>query len=342
MSLTFWGQLLRIALLSLLPLGGVAAQVSGTVLDPFQRPLENVIVVTWNGENEVWRVRTDSSGNFRFDSVGARGGEVLAFRHMGFRPLSLPIASVTGSLRVVLEPVVGSLPTVVASSVSGACPNREDTRARALWRATASKYRPAPPNASLRTLMNWQRAEARPQDVGDFDEAKIPPGEYFASYLVQNALKSSIQRDGYARRVSPAEAARSHGTFATWAYAPLHRDVVNHLIDAQFAESHSLSIAHQVDGSAIIIFCGRNRDRPFLEGALTVTSDTALVRAQWRFRTPKPEEDAAAEVSFVRLAAASTPWSLIPLRSVYWRRISGSKTLYFHEVSMYRSWRFDR
>ncbi len=110
-------------------------------------------------------------------------------------------------------------------------------------------------------------------------------------------------------------------------------------VEAGFAKHHSLGLWRTDDGSLTITFCGRDHSKPYLEGTLLVSRDTALVTARWKYRTPSPHEDAGAEVTFLSPPRRASIWLLVPLRSVFWRRLGGSDKLYVQEASAYREWK---
>jgi hypothetical protein len=75
-----------------------------------------------------------------------------------------------------------------------------------------------------------------------------------------------------------------------------------------------------------------------LEGTFEVAADTTLLGVDWRFVTPKLDEDAGGTASFVPPDA--TPAVLTPARSVYWRRLGGRRDRYYQEAAVYRAWAY--
>lgn len=65
-----------------------------------------------------------------------------------------------------------------------------------------------------------------------------------------------------------------------------------------------------------------------LEGALTLAADSALVRAEWRYRTDGPAEEAGADVTFLPPGGAVAS-RLLPAESLFWRRLLGRDTFVY-------------
>ncbi len=189
--------------------------------------------------------------------------------------------------------------------------------------------------------MYWRRQELPAAEVGEIDETQLPPGAYAVAAELRDADFAAIEQDGYATRLHPSVGTTPEygGLYFYWSYPPLHRDLSEHFLQTSFANKHTFGLSRQPDGSFALSFCGRNHARPYLEGTLSIAVDTSLVSAQWTFITPRPAESAGGEVTFLAPGQTLLPWSLVPLRSAFWRRIGGSRTLYFQESSVYREWR---
>lgn len=322
----------------------LSAQVAGVVHDPAGNPIPQATVALWKGQREIARTITDPTGNFNFSVEASDGATVLLVRRIGFRPMSLALSGQRSSLSVTLEPIAVALPEVVTTATRRACPNRDEPEARRLWHAMSEHYATHPRNDGLWAIMFWSQKDVVASEVGDFDESRLPPGEYAIPGDLREGYFKSLARDGYARRLDPRQGALilPEGAYLHWRYLPLHRELSEHFVESDFAARHTLGLWRTGDGSFTITFCGRDHSKPYLEGTLSVSPDTALRSARWQFRTPAPHEDAGGEVIFLAPQSGSTIWLLVPLRSAYWRRIGGSKTLYFQEASVYREWYFGR
>ena len=151
-------------------------------------------------------------------------------------------------------------------------------------------------------------------------------------------MQTLLERDGYAvRRVLPKPGQELiQPAYLHWWYTPVHRELVEHLVEDGFARAHVFTTVASA-GTRSLVFCPRDRKRPGLEGVAEVDDAGALQRIAWRWRTPKPDEDAGAELLFVPPARADTR-RLVPARIVYWRRLAGRKDRYYQEVMINRAW----
>lgn len=328
------------AALHIATVAALSAQIAGSVHDPSGAPVADATVVLWNGQRELARTITDPAGSFRFSTEGSAEATALLVRRIGFGPSSVALPVQRTELSVVLEQRAAALPEVVTTAARRACPNRDEPQARQLWHAMSEHYATHPRNDGVWAIMFWSHGEAIGSEVGELHDSRLPPGEYAIAGDVHQDYYRSLARDGYARRLELGEGSTilPLGSYLHWRYLPLHRELSEHFVESDFALRHTLGLWRTDDGSFTITFCGRDHSRPYLEGTLSISADTALRSARWRFRTPSPHEDAGAEVSFLAPTHSASIWFLIPMRSVFWRRLGGSKTLYFQEASVYREW----
>lgn len=323
-----------------LQLAGVAAlsaQVTGTIHDPAGTPVPEATVALWKGTREIARTLSDPSGSFHFGVEASAGADVLLVRRIGFRPTSVGLSAQRTALSVTLQQVATALPEVVTTATGRACPNHDEPEARKLWHAMSEHYATHQhgDDAWARAIGAW--GEVTAPEVGDVDESRLGPGDYAVAGERREALFRSIASDGYAHRLRPGD--DPTGEYFYWRYLPLDRDLSEHFVESGFAKRHSLGLWRADDGSLTITFCGRDHSKPYLEGTLSISSDTALRAARWKFRTPSPHEDAGAEVSFLAPPRGATIWLLVPLRSVFWRRLGGSEKLYVQEALVYQEWK---
>lgn len=315
----------------------LSAQIVGTVREPGGVPVAEATVALWKGSREVARTLTDGQGGFRFTGDSSSEATALLVRRIGFRPTSISLGAERTALSVTLEPVVTALPEVVTTAARRACPNRDEPEARRLWHAMSEHYATHLHNDDILADGIGRGGEVTALEVGDVDEDRFRPGGFAMVGAQRASLFQSIARDGYAHRLKPGD--DLIGEYFYWRYARLDRELEEHFVESDFARNHSLGLWRTDDGSVTITFCGRDHSRPYLEGTLLISRDTALVRARWKYRTPSPHEDAGAEVSFVSPPRRASIWLLVPLRSVFWRRLGGSDKLYVQTASVYREWK---
>jgi hypothetical protein len=192
----------------------------------------------------------------------------------------------------------------------------------------------------MRSLTLTREGDVSEQDVGIVDESRLSPGSYGVAGTQRAGEFASLEKNGYARHLKPGESAflLPPNAYLNWQYAPLHRELSEHFVEAAFAKSNSMSLRVLENGSFTIGFCGKDRRHPYLEGTLTITADTSLASAQWRFHTSAPGEQAGGQVEFLAPQASSLPWLLIPYGGAFWRRISGHRSSFYAEASIYRAW----
>jgi hypothetical protein len=330
------GMLALATILAMASAPAVAAQVTGTVREPGGIPVAEATVALWKGSREVARTVTDAQGGFRFTLDTSSEATVLLVRRIGSRPTSMPLGVKRTGLSITLEPVVTALPEVVTTAARRACPNRDQPEARRLWHAMSEHYATHLHSDDIQANSIGRGGEVTALEVGDVDESRFRPGGFAMLGERRASLFRSIDRDGYARRLEPGD--DLIGEYFYWRYARLDRELSEHFVEANFARNHSLGLWRTDDGSVTISFCGRDHSKPYLEGTLLVSRDTALIAARWKYRTPSPHEDAGAEVTFLSPPRWSSIWLLVPLRSVFWRKLGGSNKLYVQEASAYREW----
>jgi hypothetical protein len=305
-------------------------QIMGSVRDSGGIPVSEATVGLWRGSREVARMVTDATGIFRFPGDWSRDVDVLLVRRIGFRPASISISAKRVGIIITLEPVATALPEVVTTAVRRGCPNHDESEARRLWRAMSDRYSTHAHNDDIwtRSIGTWGVVDA--SQVGEVDESRFREGGSAMVGEWRGALFRSIAQYGYARKLKPGD--DPTGEYFAWSYARLDRELDEHFVEADFARRHSLSMWRTDDGSLTITFCGRDHSRPYLEGTLSLSRDTALVAARWIYRTPKPHEGAGGEITFLAPSRRATIWLLVPLRGVFGRRLGGSKSRYTQSV----------
>jgi hypothetical protein len=142
-----------------------------------------------------------------------------------------------------------------------------------------------------------------------------------------------IRNVGYAARQQQGFNER----YAAWLYVPLQSEYASHFAEPGFAAAHDFRVTHGPGGSFSVSFCPTASIRkPDVEGVLTISGDTSIVSATWRFTTPRPREDAGGEVDFLppSLTRASL---LLPASYRYWRRTDANS--FYVERAEFEEWR---
>lgn len=319
------------------PLG---AQVAGTVLAS-GTPLPNVVVSLWGGSRELARDTTDMRGGFAFDAAAARGASGLALRRLGFVARTASVRPGDDALRLTMTQVAQPLPAAVVAATKGrSCSRKDDPSARALWDSVRATYATAPHGMTVRAhLAEWTRRDVGAAEVGEHVGPANGPGDWMSATAMMRERWASLARGRYAwRRELPKPGQElAYPQYLHWWYEPLHRELVEHFVEDGFVRAHAFSMASGASGTRTVAFCPRDGKQPGLEGTAEIDDAGALQRIAWRWRTPKPDEDAGAELLLVPPGRAQAR-RLVPARSVYWRRLGGKRDRYFQDVMVTSAW----
>ncbi len=334
---------MRLRTLAVLPLvllavlkSPAAAQVSGVVAGPDGRPVPAATVELWGADARLGRAATDAEGRFAFTAEAAAGAGSLTVRRIGFAQLARAVAP-PSSLELRLEPLAVALPELRPGTARKACPNREDPAARRLWDAGRRRYDRAIESRGVAAVTRMSAGIVDARDVGIVDEDRMSAATSFSSGR-SGGVDGMIRRWGYAAPKSvgyiPWGISWEDDYFA-WSYPALNERYAYHFAGDLFGGLHTLSVHSAGGGETTLAFCPRDRERPGLEGTLTLGPDTGFLSAAWSFRTPRPREDAGAEVVFAPRSAGVRP--LFPVRGVFWRRMGGSRR-YWQRAWTYTAW----
>ena len=179
-----------------------------------------------------------------------------------------------------------------------------------MWKAMAAHYTPAlsrlPRNAWIQRDGGWAQGSVLAEDLGSFgaSEAAAVQGGGVRNAVRGHSMggpfgvpaRMRYDLHEYATRIADDEPRQLYQPwYLNWYYPRLDEDFIDHFIDVLFDEGHDLGLL-TIPGGATLVFCGRDHGRPWIEGAMDLTRDTLLAHVGWRYVTPKPREDAAAEV----------------------------------------------
>lgn len=173
------------------------------------------------------------------------------------------------------------------------------------------------------------------EQVGVVDTAGASRGWLKSLHHQRQLWARIIATEGYAHGVTSSVGE----AYAAWRYAPLGSHYATHFLEDLFGQAHALSVASEAEDEVVLRFCPRDRSgrRSQIEGTLVLASDATLLQATWKYRTPKPREDAGGGVDFAPPAANFRTPLLLPATSLYWRRTTGGK--YYQRWEKYPEWR---
>jgi hypothetical protein len=257
---------------------------------------------------------------------------VLSVRRIGFETVVIDLASsdTTVTLRLLPRPI--ALAPLSVTAHARTCPNREDAHARALWeRARARYWQPNHEPVELFGLMEVRRGVGARHDAFDREIGSVTAGWTQGAPIIAHPTMS---RTGYAISVTTSLGERS----AFWFYRALDHGMMQDFTGDFFGGAHTISLVHSGSDRFVIGFCPRERLRRVgqIEGVLILNADTTLAGAQWRFRTPRPDEDAGGETVYYP-PDRSLRSVLLVEESWYWRRTTNGR--YYFENRNYTGWR---
>jgi hypothetical protein len=319
---------------------GAAAEVRGVVRDTDARRLVGVRVELLADGRPLASAFTGPDGRFQLTArsgLATDGSLALRAERLGYADTTRILAAdeVAGirQVELVLRPVPLPLPGFTVEGVSEGCPARSHPQALVLWEAMSRRH----PDG-LDTLGAATYTQARIDTLASASRGRAAPeglvaGQRGFSGRLRLAWERRLERDGYAFRVRRTDPS---GSYDAWAYAPLEADFASHFGTELFTREQRLrGPTPSSAGGWILPFCAPDAERPGLEGHLELSGDTLLLRAEWRFRTPEPDEAAGGWTRFPR-TPAGTPPLLLPLESVVWRTLRSGQVQ--RRAQWYESW----
>ncbi len=294
-----------------------AAQVSGRVRDESGAPVPRAAVEIWSGGARVAAVASDSAGAFRLPADASAAAGRIVVRRFGYESLSAPF-SPSGPHEYTLKALSVVLPELSASAARAPCPRRDNPAAREAWRAAASRYARDTGRRGYGLTRMVHQGWVTPEDVGFPDESRLRPGSE-SSVGGMARLDVVIPRSGYAWRRPPGDI--SYGStldYDAWNYPELEGTHAYHFATEEFGRFNVLAMVRTGAEGTTLAFCSRV-EGPSVYGTLTIGPDGSLLSAGWRFRTPRPDEQAGGEVIFAPVPAGAEP-HLLPARGLFWRK----------------------
>jgi len=306
----------------------LSAQVEGIVQDPDGKPVAEVLLELWAPTARLAASTSSASGRFSFPPDASAAG--LWVRRIGFRPRRIELSRADTRLVITLEPLLLAQPTLVAA-VASLCPHVEEPEARAAVVAMAYRYSQGTDSLGLATYAWATAGRVAVPGLDNFDTTKVTLAQLGSAGLARRYLRRQIQAYGYAL---PAGGGFGEATGA-WEYIRLGSTFPQHFADSVFRVRHRFYFLPAADGGHRVAFCPTTRGLPSIEGILELSPTTALLRATWVFRTPKPVEEAGGEVTLAP-PSLSSPSLLLPVAGLYWRRLSQSS--YYQAWEKYERW----
>jgi hypothetical protein len=309
----------------------LAAQVTGVVHDPSSIAIAEVLVELWSPTERLAVTTTSPTGRFSFALDSAATG--LWIRRVGYRAKQFSLGGITSDVAVVLTPLPLELADLSKRAVA-LCPHKEEPAARAVMARLIEHYSQRLDSLGVFTWFWYSSGRVSSPGMESFDTARMGYGQTGASGSGNRFLARQLDADGYAVRSS----GDMMGDFDLWQYARLHFSAARHFATPLFLQRHRFFV---VDGNAAVQqvgFCPADRKQPEIEGILEVADGSAIVRATWRFVTPRPLEEAGGEATIAPPPTESGARPLLlPVTGLYWRKLWNN---HFHQSAyLFDAWR---
>lgn len=312
---------IRLAAILVLTPALLAAQIRGTVRDEAGRPVPEAFVELLSAGARLAVTETDAAGAFAFAARPTAAAVVV--RRIGYVPARIALGAVTGPLVITLRrralPVEG-----VTVAAPGACVERDREDARLVWRRAAQHYASGALMPGLAADMLHGAANVPPDSFGVMDSTRATRGT--VSGTGRRPLPEG--RDGFYAQPPLLGTERSY----QWDYPWLESVQAWHFADRLFGELNRFELAPPDVGELVVVFCSQRGARPYVTGRLYLGLDTTLLKAEWRFVTARPAEQAGGEVVFMPPAPGAP---LLAASGHYWRAKAFG---FYQEWNSYLQW----
>lgn len=309
--------------------------IEGSVREAAGPPLSSARVELRVDGVTVASTRTDEAGRFRLSPGRERSGQwTILVSRLGYEEAEVSVSDGVLTLEIALQPAPLPIPGFRVELERASCPSEaEDGSARTLWERAAARH-----PGGLDTLGVASYTHVRTDTLsGDIPTTRglenASPGQRASAPLLRLSWTRRIDREGYAFAVRRSGRTRSYDS---WSYPPLEADFSPHFGGESFGRRHDFyTELADLDGW-ILRFCGRDTEAPYLEGILELGPDTLIRRAEWRFHTPTPDEEAGGWTRFPPSAEDGSPPPLLPVESMTWRSLPDGEVV--RRAQWYDGW----
>ncbi len=314
---------LRLAALLLAVPSLCLAQVRGTVRDEAGGPVDEAVVELLGAGARLAVTSSSADGSFSFRP--APSAVAIVVRKIGYAPARLQLAHAPVPLVVVLHRRAVAVQGVTVEAAGGRCVARDRAEARRLWDRASHRYANGALMAGLFADMLRGAANVSRDSFGVMDTTRLVRGQVGMTGL---GLRRSAAHDRFYAQPPLLGVERSY----QWDYPWLESVLAWHFADRLFGELNRLDLAPPELGDLVIAFCSERGDRPYIVGHLYLGPDTTFLKAEWRFVTRRPTEQAGGEVVFMPPAPGAP---LLAASGHFWRaKVAG----FYQEWSSYLQW----
>lgn len=318
------------------------AQLTGIVTDSASSPIAGATVSLWRDDREFARKVTSADGRFYVTTAEHASDLLLVARAIAYQATSLRVGtSHSEPVKLVLAVATYAQPLATLRVRPGhECSVRDEPEARLLWTRMAAQYLPERGGVGRAADIQFQRGSTSYEQLGQVNESALPVGRWFLHASVLDATRLAVDvRGTYAVQRPKGAPMEVYGMPAdAWYYFPIHERYPAHFLSAAFGARHAFALqSGNADDGWRLAFCPRGTASSGIVGTLSIARDTTLVRSEWRYRTPKTDEGAAAFIEYLPPRAATVD-EVRPIRSGFWRRQAVGGGLMWRDFRMFRSW----
>ncbi len=317
--------------LSLFLSGPLAAQSTLVVLNTEGQPIPAVRVDVFGTAELLGTFPTSARGVAELDLDRWSEARRVTLSHVGFETRVVQTDELPEDGVLFMEPRAIEIEGL---TVEGAdlCPIVDDPRARQLWSEIASRYAEDTGTRAWSAYLSLSRSrvqegelrQASNSEAVDYVAAGHPLVIHGGDHT-SRSLDDRIANEGYAwEPLVVAGTTRSRES--AWGYPEFDRAHAYHFASPVFAAGHDFAVDSDSDEQTTLIFCGHKEgDAATIEGVIRLTPGEGFLSAEWRFRTPEPDEGAGGMVSFRSyVEARGQKPHLVSSRKLFFRRSAAS------------------
>lgn len=328
----------------------LAAQVDVRVVGN-DGPISAVRVDVWGTAELLATLTTDADGRVRVDSLQFRDSRRLSFSHLMYRTRILPSSLLEDGTVIELEARALEVEGITVLVDARSCPQPDDPEARRRWRVASSGYSSVTgyQESFARTLSAV--GMVRSTELFDVPVERLQPASSWrtaATWPTEPGtyplLEARVETDGYVWERGLTTGSRH----LNWAYPTFEGRHAYHFATETFGGLHSFFLVAEDQGVSTIGFCPGPAltGLPSIRGTIVLSEVEGLLSAEWRFQSPKPDEEAGGEVLFATyVGSVGGDAHLMAARGLFYRHNGKDPPYpdlprdYFRVIHVYTEWR---
>ncbi len=312
--------------------GPLSAQIRGTVVTGHALPIPEVTVDLWRAGRRLDGTSTGPGGRFHLPLPGTFPVH-LTFRQIGYRPQVVRVDSTTRMpLTIELGRAPIELERIDVTAGAARCPHPDLPVARAAVRDALSHYAAIEPGASIRAALFQGVARRRSPQTAWMAAGEMIEGEigFTSAFLHQESEKR--RRHGTPGPDADESGELAAGIASFWGV----EDSPQLLAEPAFLEGHSFILLSRDDQGTVVGFCARDRNKPYIDGAISIDQRGRLTQVIWRFGRNGEWRQAGGEVLIAPPDGNTASRYLLPMAArSWWRAESGE---FLERTRLYKEW----